>query len=158
MPASEHTGVDVLASPDTVARIQGAAQADLPADAVCVVGLELTPEQAWPPPFLQPDMQDLGRVDSRAERLAILGRLHAAMPRRLLMVCEAGQTPDRGIVATLVEWAQLARQADVILIDGGAEPTSQERRRSWHERLDAAGFAPAQIHDQWPPAVKEETP
>lgn len=158
MPASEPTGVDVLASPDTVAHIQPALDAALPADSVCMVGLELAPEQPWPPSFLSPDMQDLGRVDARAERLAILGRLQAAAPRRLLMVCDAGQTPDRGIVATLVEWAQLARQADVILMDSPTAPVSPERRQSWHQRLGAAGFAAVQIHDQWPAAETEETP
>lgn len=150
MPASEPTGVDELASPDKVARIHNEPGALLAAHALCVVGLELPPEQRWPPAFMQEDMQDLGRVDSRAERLAILGRLQSASPRHLLMVCDAAQTPDRGVVATLVEWAQLAQQSDVILLDEALADPEQARRRSWHERLVAAGFAPGQIHDQWP--------
>ena len=150
MPASEPTGVDGLASPDKVARIHNEPGALLAAHALCVVGLELPPEQRWPPAFMQEDMQDLGRVDSRAERLAILGRLQSASPRHLLMVCDAAQTPDRGVVATLVEWAQLAQQSDVILLDEALADPEQARRRSWHERLVAAGFAPGQIHDQWP--------
>lgn len=150
MPASEPTGVDELASPDKVARIHNEPGALLAAHALCVVGLELPPEHRWPPAFIQEDMQDLGRVDSRAERLAILGRLQSASPRHLLMVCDAAQTPDRGVVATLVEWAQLAQQSDVILLDEALADPEQARRRSWHERLVAAGFAPGQIHDQWP--------
>ena len=156
MPASEPTGVDELASPDRVARIQGEPSAPLAADALCVVGLELPPEYSWPPVFMQADMQDLGRVDSRAERLDILGRLQSATPRRLLMVCDAAQTPDRGVVATLVEWAQLARQSDVILLDETLSDPDQARRRSWHDRLVAAGFAPGQIHDQWPDVAMKE--
>ncbi|MCH1880116.1 DUF2868 domain-containing protein [Alcaligenes ammonioxydans] len=150
MPVSEPTGVDELASPDKVARIHNEPGALLAAHALCVVGLELPPEHRWPPAFIQEDMQDLGRVDSRAERLAILGRLQSASPRHLLMVCDAAQTPDRGVVATLVEWAQLAQQSDVILLDEALADPEQARRRSWHERLVAAGFAPGQIHDQWP--------
>ncbi|EKU29452.1 hypothetical protein C660_14544 [Alcaligenes sp. HPC1271] len=68
----------------------------------------------------------------------------------MLMVCDAAQTPDRGVVATLVEWAQLAQQSDVVLLDEAMADPDQTRRRSWHERLVAAGFAPGQIHDQWP--------
>ncbi|HRL21785.1 MAG TPA: DUF2868 domain-containing protein [Alcaligenes sp.] len=158
MPASEPTGVDRLAAPDTVAHIQEGPESVLLVDAVCVVGLELAPERAWPPSFMQADMQDLGRVDSRAERLAVLGRLQQAAPSQLLMVCDAGQTPDRGMVATLVEWAQMARRADVILLDAAAAQADPERRRSWHERLSAAGFAPDQVHDCWPPALTESTP
>ncbi len=156
MPVSEPTGVDELASPDKVARIHNEPGALLAAHALCVVGLELPPEHRWPPAFMQEDMQDLGRVDSRAERLAILGRLQSASPRHLLMVCDAAQTPDRGVVATLVEWAQLAQQSDVILLDEALADPEQAPRRSWHERWVAAGFAPGQIHDHWPDPPLEE--
>ncbi|WP_283737792.1 DUF2868 domain-containing protein [Alcaligenes faecalis] len=158
MPVSEPTGVDELASPDRVARIQSQPSTPLAANALCVVGLELPPEQSWPPAFMQAQMQDLGRVDSRAERLDILGRLQSASPRHLLMVCDAAQTPDRGVVATLVEWAQLAQQSDVVLLDEALADPDQTRRRSWHERLVAAGFAPGQIHDQWPDDLSLKEP
>ena len=47
---------------------------------------------------------------------------------------------------------------DVVLLDEALADPDQTRRRSWHERLVAAGFAPGQIHDQWPDDLSLKEP
>ena len=86
-------------------------------------------------------IHDAGVIDSGPQREATIDRLHAARPSRLLIVCDARQTPDRGTVALVAELASLAPQCRVLL--AGADTASATRRQAWVDRLAASHLADA---------------
>ena len=86
-------------------------------------------------------IHDAGVIDSGPQREAAIDRLHAARPSRLLIVCDARQTPDRGTVALVAELASLAAQRRVLL--AGADTASVTRRQAWVDRLAASDLADA---------------
>jgi len=89
----------------------------------------------------QSPIHDAGVIDSGSQREAAIDRLHAARPSRLLIVCDARQTPDRGTVAVIAELASLAPQRHVLL--AGADTASASRRQAWVDRLGASHLADA---------------
>lgn len=110
-----------------------------------LLGLEWPSESAWPPVDLPNHMADWGRVDSRAQRLQALAALQAQAPVHLFVVCNLNLTPDRGYIATLVEWAQQAHKTTLLLVAQQADLVSEERRQSWRARLLQAGFTLEQM-------------
>ena len=86
-------------------------------------------------------VHDAGVIDSGPQREAAIDRLHAARPSRLLIVCDARQTPDRGTVALVAELASLAPQRRVLL--AGADTASATRREAWVDRLASSNLADA---------------
>jgi len=89
----------------------------------------------------QSPIHDAGVIDSGPQREAAIDRLHAARPSRLLIVCDARQTPDRGTVALVAELASLAPQRRVLL--AGADTAPATRRQAWVDRLGASHLADA---------------
>jgi len=89
----------------------------------------------------QSPIHDAGVIDSGPQREAAIDRLHAARPARLLIVCDARQTPDRGTVALVAELASLAPLRRVLL--AGADTASATRRQAWVDRLGASHLADA---------------
>ena len=105
-----------------------------------VVSIEL-PEDLRAIRRLSPTVHDAGVIDSGPQREAAIDRLHAARPSKLLIVCDARQTPDRGTVALVAELASLAPQRRVLL--AGADTASATRRQAWVDRLAASNLADA---------------
>jgi hypothetical protein len=105
-----------------------------------VVSIEL-PEDLRAVQRPSPTVHDAGIIDSGPQREAAIDRLHAARPSRLLIVCDARQTPDRGTVALVVELASLASQCRVLL--AGADTASATRRQAWVDRLASSNLADA---------------
>lgn len=145
-PASEHAGIDAPAPADQPARKAIHAPPDQPLDQPILVGIELPPDLAWPPGPLAPGVADLGVIDGRTQRNALLDRLQQHAPERLLMVCDAQQTPDRGTTAMLAELAGFAGQAHVALL--GLYQGREGRGAAWLEQLQAAGFQPQALHGE----------
>ena len=86
-------------------------------------------------------IQIAGRLDTREERRRILDALADAAASRLLIACDARQTPDRGTLTLIAELAAHAQQTRVWLLlpaheDGPA-------RALWRAQLAALGL-PAQ--------------
>jgi hypothetical protein len=133
--------------PDTPAAI-----APLAGDRPVLAGLELPADIAWPPGDVPPTVQVAGNLDSREQRNALLDALAAMPAQRLLLACDARQTPDRGTMALI---ADLSRKAALMRIwltsgtsrTGGAVdgPGHADRTSLWRARLMEAGMPPEAI-------------
>ncbi len=115
-----------------------------------IAGIELPPDPPWPPGGLDDRIIDLGIIDTRAQRLATLDHLAQTPPSRLLVVCDAGQTPDRGAVALIMDLAASAGAIRVIPLTARSHATPDASDRNlradqWRERLVAAGLPSAAI-------------
>jgi len=113
--------------------IDGAAPAST--GAFAVIGFELPPELALPPALLErADWSE--RVDGGLdERLALLGRLAQQPPSRLLLVCHAPSTPDRGTLR-FIEALRAGHIALLLLPEGDAAEAAR-----WRDWLAQAGHA-----------------
>ena len=96
-----------------------------------LVGLELPPALPWPPPLAR--ARDVGIVNNRAERNRLLEALATTPAERLLITCDAAQSPDRGTLSLITELAAYARHCAVWL--SGARDS--ERLAHWREALAA---------------------
>lgn len=114
-----------------------------PAHAPVMVGIELPDPTMWPPADAPAHAIDAGNLDNRQQRNALLDQFTRQPPPRLLVVCDAVQTPDRGTIGLIAELVQLAQQARVWL-HGDAD---RARIDQWTQRLVAAGV-PGQVLDR----------
>lgn len=111
-----------------------------------IVGLELADDVTWPPAPLAPHVADLGVVDDRLQRQRLLDHMQTSPPSQLLIVCDGNQTPDRGVIALILELGSLAHQMHVLLLTATASgsvdlPFSQpERLDSWKQYVQHAGL------------------
>lgn len=145
MPASERIGIT---DPDHVAAqtIRSLPHHMKGVSAPTVIGIELRPEQAWPPP-LAPGVTDGGRVDDRLQRKSALARLAAAPPERLLLACDVRLSPDRGSLGLIAELSACAADCRIWLVGGcvSAPAPAGERLEHWQTGLAGQGFAPEQL-------------
>ncbi|WP_198972408.1 DUF2868 domain-containing protein [Xylophilus sp. ASV27] len=112
------------------------------ADALLVLGFELPPEWPWPPAGL-PAAAPALRVDgSAAQRSALLDRLAALRPRRVLLVCNATASPDRGTARFLREVLALCTEGRLWLAapPGGPAADEDAPARRWQTWLHDSGF------------------
>ena len=77
-------------------------------------------------------------VDDRESRQQSLDRLRQLKPARLLVIADARQTPDRGLVKAIVMFGSQAVQTRVFLLHLDDE---RARRTAWTKRLDSLGLA-----------------
>ncbi|MYN12450.1 DUF2868 domain-containing protein [Pusillimonas sp. TS35] len=141
-PASERAGIDAPDGKDVTPAIGTATPAALRPGQPLLAGIELPADVRWPPPGLAAGVANVGVIDSGTQRKAVLDRLTHATPARMLLVCDARQTPDRGTLALVAELAQLASQTRLAL---PVPPGESSREALWRERLQAAGFADTDI-------------
>src|SRR3546814_723107 len=152
-PASENTGSDAPAAP------QSAMPGPVPrhnrpeSGKPAMAGVELPSDLPWPPVPADDPVVDLGVIDSRAQRQAVLEQLQQNPPSRILIVCDARQTPDRGAIALITELAGAAGDTRIALAAPDNAHSARPRTKTWRERLVAAGFAPEQGHDHVEPAA-----
>jgi hypothetical protein len=149
MPTSTPAGIDAPA-PAPLAPHTLAPEHPATAHAGAVLGLELPHDTPWPLAELPGQVHDFGTVDNRAQRHALLDSLHAAPPARLLVVCDALQTPDRGTLGFLAELASPVPATHVLLMAGH---TQAGRIEVWKHALRQAGWAAGYIHTQLPDAL-----
>src|SRR5690606_7787211 len=109
-------GIDAPDGDEFSIRIPMARRDALLSDQAVLAGLELPADTPWPPAPIPDAVQDLGVVDTRAQRAALLDLLQSHPPSRLLLVCDGRQTPDRGVIALATELAGLARQSRLVLL------------------------------------------
>src|SRR5690606_22084162 len=86
-----------------------------------------------------------GVADSRGQRARALRELGASPVRRLLVVCDARISPDRGSLTLIAELSRLAGECAVWL--AGLDVAEAERVRRWAESLEQIGFAQAAVFD-----------
>jgi hypothetical protein len=111
----------------------------------------------WPPATAPAAVRVAGNLDSREQRHALLDALARAPARRLLIACDARQTPDRGALALIADLAGKAAQTRVWLLAGDsgdsgnsgdhapAAGASIDRAAAWRTRLIETGMAPEAI-------------
>ena len=96
----------------------------------------------WPPAGLPDASRMAGNLDTREQRNRLLDALSQAAASRLLIACDARQTPDRGTLALIAELAAHAGQTRVWLRAPAAADT---REPVWRERLAALGLEAGDI-------------
>lgn len=102
-----------------------------------IVGVELPADTPWPPGWLPTGVLDAGIIDERLQRNALLEHMARHQPRRLLIVCDAHQTPDRGSIALIAELLQHAGSGKVLILDSGRTP---HREDQWRTHLMKTGI------------------
>lgn len=142
MPASENTGIDQPAPALPTQLPQASRVLADGSPLIGVLGLELPSDLAGQSSVLPNGVIDLGVVDTREQRHQLLDALRATPAQRLLVCCDARQTPDRGSTALLRELASLSAAMAVALLPEQPVPA---RMQQWQQQLLQAGFAPAQI-------------
>ena len=142
LPPVQSTGIDRAADPLHQPRVV-AGNIDSLADMPVLVGLELPADIPWPPAGLPPGVRDAGNLDSREQRNRLLDALAHAGARRLLIACDARQTPDRGTLNLIAALAGKAAQTRVWLYTAASTlpPATQARLDVWRDRLAASGMA-----------------
>ncbi|WP_326539141.1 DUF2868 domain-containing protein [Pseudorhodoferax sp.] len=117
----------------------GAAPVPLPATLAAdagtrwLLGFELPPEAPWPPFDTPAAVEALRIAGTQQERAAVLQRLRAAPPHRLLIACHAPSSPDRGTERFLREACGLSGGWAVLLL-GARQEADAARWRDWLQR------------------------
>lgn len=145
LPAVQPSGIDRPVDPLHQPRIRPTHTAtphSLRPRQPVVVGLELPADLPWPPGDLPETVYNAGNLDSREQRNRLQDALAQSCPPRLLITCDARQTPDRGTLGLIASLTDQAGQTRVWLYTTDSSP---DRRDLWRERLTAAGMAPAAI-------------
>lgn len=137
-PSSERLPIDAEAPAYQLPQIEQAG-AGLPTDIGqrLVFGLELSPRQKWPPFAWHMSVTDLGRIESRQERHALLQRLSQYPVAEVLIFCDAQQTPDRGLAYFIRDISQYAQQTKIYLL---SLDENAERRSLWEKTLSDMGL------------------
>jgi hypothetical protein len=105
--------------------------------ASAVIGFELPPETAWPRAG-QGVADWTERIEgSSDERRQVLDRVAHTRPSRLLLICHAGSSPDRGVERFFRDSAIHGSQLRLLLVDGVGN-AGTDRWRDW---LQASGLA-----------------
>lgn len=145
-PSSEATGIDKPAEPDHLPFHPSThSVAANMRDQAVLVGVELPETIAWPPHGLPDQLINLGVLDSRAQRRALLERLHQHPVKHMLILYDAHQTPDRGVLRLIADLGSMAQDVHTAPLDqsDGAQP---QRREDWTDKLRASGLADIHIH------------
>ena len=121
-------------------------------DARAMVAFELSSLQPWPPVGLPRGIRAF-KVDNRHERQQILRELAELAPGRLLLVCDAAISPDRGTLHWFVSAGNLAGDTRVCLLNH--DQASAERQAAWREVLTGIGIQTSAISQSLPDAIGE---
>ncbi|THF65844.1 DUF2868 domain-containing protein [Pseudothauera nasutitermitis] len=106
-----------------------------------LLGVELAEQRLPRLPAASP-ARAWGVIDGREARRQALAELEALAPVRLLVVCSAALSPDRGSLGLVAELSRLAGEVRVLLDAAGEHA---ERAAHWRTGLCEAGFEAGQI-------------
>ncbi|WP_454697016.1 DUF2868 domain-containing protein [Achromobacter aegrifaciens] len=138
-PPALSTGIDRPADPLHEPRVGAPPLAGLGGQPV-LLGLELPADLAWPPADLPAGIRQAGNLDTREERNRVLDALAGQAATRMLIACDARQTPDRGTLSLIAELAAHAEQTRVWLVAPRAGADAVTRASLWRDRLLALGL------------------
>lgn len=113
------------------------------------LGIELASDFSWPP-ALPAGAADGGVLDTREQRRQVLDRLARSPVRRLLIVCDARLSPDRGSLALIAELSRYAARTRACLSAPPGASADAERIARWREGLDEAGLAAQDVASDLP--------
>jgi hypothetical protein len=134
--------VDPARAPETIGRV--APLHHVHSHGSLLAGLELGADISWPPRglALRAEVVVEERVDTREQRRALLARLKAAPPARLLLCMDGRLSPDRGSLRALVDCSFFAGELRVLLLPATLPP---ERRDAWQHGLTAIGLGSERV-------------
>lgn len=157
--------------PHAVPIATGAARAAAHGVHTAVVGFELPAAAEWPPQPLANGAQWLARLaGSMEEQAQVQAQLARLQPGKLVVVCDAQASPDRGTARFLREAAASAERVAVLLYAPGAEGAvaAEQGAQRWRVWLLASQLGAWRVFDhaveaaQWaladPGAVGTEGP
>ena len=102
-----------------------------------VIGFELPDATAWPPPALADPSGWIVRLRGTAdERRRTLDRIAQTQPQRLLLVCHAPATPDRGTERFLRGALSWGAQGGLLLVGAAADAPPVRRWQDWLGRVE----------------------
>lgn len=105
---------------------------DSTTDELLAVGFELPDETPWPPEALQGTGARMLRIDGSAgARRDLLDTLAHEHPRRVLIVCRAASSPDRGTERFVREVIALCGECRLWLHGAGADAAALARWQAW---------------------------
>lgn len=133
-PASERIGV-TDADPGRLWEPRADGAHSVGSGSPLAVGLEL-PGAGWPP-ALPAGVRDAGVIDSREQRKRLVAELQADPPARLLVACDARQTPDRGSLELIAELSRHAGDCRIWLTGGDGVGGHAPH---WRESLEGIGM------------------
>lgn len=134
-PSAQTSGIDRPADPLHTPHIRNTGDI---AGRPVFASLEMPAGQGRSAPATQ-TIYDAGNLDTREERNALLDALAQTPASRLLLLCDANQTPDRGALALIASLSAHAGQTRIWLAADGTRLTL------WRERLQAAGLPAAAV-------------
>ncbi len=136
-PTVEHLGADgPQGSPDMPRHAPLLPDDEHPCSGHVLAGIELPSDLPWP--NLPASAFDAGIIDTREQRRALLDRLAQTPATRLLLACDARQTPDRGTLRLILELSGHAASTRIWLRAGDrAQPA---RLQGWLDQLRQAGL------------------
>jgi hypothetical protein len=105
-----------------------------------VFGIELESSGAWPlKQASSENLRAIEGIESGQQRVDAITKLKAAPAERVLIVCNASLSPDRGTLRWIVEISHFSEQLRVLLL---AEPGNNSRARTavWCESLLSIGL------------------
>ncbi|WP_459616421.1 DUF2868 domain-containing protein [Bordetella sp. 2513F-2] len=137
-PPARTLGADGAPGPEAATPVSATRMLPDLGERPVLAALELPADLPWPPAPLPAGAVDAGNLDTRETRHALLDALTRTPAPRLLLACDASQTPDRGSLALIAELSQLAAQTRVWLHGAGAG--DGDRSPLWRQRLQAAGL------------------
>lgn len=111
-----------------------------------LVGVELATNTEWPPFAIAHGVHNAGVIESREQRHQLLAQLAQKPVRDLLIICDARQTPDRGVLHFITTLASQAQHPQVYLYL--AQDTESHRLQQWKDALTAGGFKANDIYTQ----------
>lgn len=155
-PPAEHTGIDRPADPLHAPRVTERQSLPDLGQRPVLAALELPDDLPWPPALAeQAGVFVAGNLDTREQRNALLDALAASPVPRLLLACDARQTPDRGTLALLSSLSAQAAQTRVLLVAPATDDAARATRRAlWQSRLEAAGLSGASLYEHTGAALR----
>ena len=123
-------------------------------DTLMAIGFELPDELPWPPAALDMLGARAMRIDgSAAARRQVLDTMAQLRPRRVLVGCHAGSSPDRGAERFLREVLALCGECRLWLFG----TANDEARRRWHTWLADTGLGGVRAGDALEPMLHDWT-
>jgi hypothetical protein len=132
----------VDAAPEALRTMHLKSPARVTGESLALVALELGAQLSWPPQGVQGSKNILlfdEIVETGAQQKAVLQVLKGSPVRRILIVCDARLSPDRGSLQWLIELSEYANTLAVCVLNPNSKP-SDERREVWARSLESIGL------------------
>ncbi len=133
----------VDAAPTSLRKMQLQQAVDVKGDKAALVGLELGPGLLWPPQGVR-ELNTILLFDdvvtTGAQQRAVLQVLRASPVRRILVMCDARLSPDRGSLQWLIDVSEYASNMALCVLNPDRQETAG-RQEIWAHSLESIGLS-----------------